>query len=147
MSSSLAKLLIEKYSLAIYTVTIIIKVYKERKEGGDMHKRELTAILKEFECDMRNIFKDDFCMVRLYGSYARGDYNQNSDIDVMVLVNTPMNKINTFYDQVSDCAFEYLMKYKVDISPVIKNIDHFNYWKNDLPYYYNVEQEGVIVNG
>ena len=112
------------------------------KEGGCMHKRELAAILKEFEHDMRNIFKDDFRMIRLYGSYARGDYNQNSDIDVMVLVNTPVNKINAFYDQVSDCAFEYLMKYKVDISPVIKNIDHFNYWKNDLPYYYNVEQEG-----
>ena len=96
---------------------------------------------------MRNIFKDDFRMVRLYGSYARGDYNQNSDIDVMVLVNTPVDKINSFYDQISDCAFEYLMKYRVDISPVIKNIDHFNYWKNDLPYYYNVEQEGIVVNG
>ena len=111
-----------------------------------MRRRELSTILKEFERDMRNI-KDDFRMVRLYGSYARGDYNQNSDIDVMVLVNTPVDKINSFYDQVSDCAFEYLMKYRVDISPVIKNIDHFNYWKNDLPYYYNVEQEGIVVNG
>ena len=54
-----------------------------------MRRRELSTILKEFERDMRNIFKDDFRMVRLYGSYARGDYNQNSDIDVMVLVNTP----------------------------------------------------------
>ncbi len=35
------------------------------------------------------------------------------------------------------------MKYKVDISPVVKNIDHFNYWKEDLPYYRNVEQEGI----
>ena len=98
-----------------------------------MRRRELSTILKEFERDMRNIFKDDFRMVRLYGSYARGD--------------TPVDKINSFYDQVSDCAFEYLMKYRVDISPVIKNIDHFNYWKNDLPYYYNVEQEGIVVNG
>ena len=123
---------------------IIIKVSKKWEK---VTRRELSTILKEFERDMRNIFKDDFRMVRLYGSYARGDYNQNSDIDVMVLVNTPVDKINSFYDQVSDCAFEYLMKYRVDISPVIKNIDHFNYWKNDLPYYYNVEQEGIVVNG
>ena len=126
---------------------IIIKVSKKMGEGDYMRRREISTILKEFERDMRNIFKDDFRMVRLYGSYARGDYNQNSDIDVMVLVNTPVDKINSFYDQVSDCAFEYLMKYRVDISPVIKNIDHFNYWKNDLPYYYNVEQEGIVVNG
>lgn len=107
----------------------------------------LSLILKEFHHDMQNIFKEDLCTVRLYGSYARGDYHQNSDIDVMVLVNTPAEKINAFYDRVSDCAFEYLMKYKVEISPVIKNIDHFNYWKTDLPYYHNVEQEGVAVNG
>ena len=93
-------------------------------EGDYMRRRELSTILKEFERDMRNIFKDDFRMVRLYGSYARGDYNQNSDIDVMVLVNTPVDKINSFYDQVSDCTFEYLMKYRVDISPVIKNMDN-----------------------
>lgn len=126
---------------------VIIKVSKEVKEGEYMRRRELAIILKEFEHDMRNIFKDDFRMVRLYGSYARGDYNQNSDIDVMVLVNTPVDKINSFYDRVSDCAFGYLMKYKVDISPVIKNIDHFNYWKKDLPYYCNVEREGIVVNG
>ena len=77
--------------------------------------------------------------------YARGDYNQNSDIDVMVLVNTPVDKINSFYDQVSDCAFDFMMKYGVDISPVIKNVEHFNYWKDDLPYYHNVLKEGVAV--
>lgn len=40
-------------------------------EGDYMRRRELSTILKEFERDMRNIFKDDFRMVRLYGSYAR----------------------------------------------------------------------------
>ena len=29
-----------------------------------MRRRELSTILKEFERDMRNIFKDDFRMVR-----------------------------------------------------------------------------------
>ena len=109
--------------------------------------KELTTIIQEFEQDMKNIFKDDFRSLWLYGSYARGDYDQNSDIDVMILVNTPVDKINSYYDRVSDCAFEYLMKYKVDISPVVKTIEHFNYWKRDLPYYYNVEKEGVLISG
>jgi uncharacterized protein len=81
----------------------------------------------------------------VYGSYARGDYNENSDVDVMILVNTPLEKINSYYDQVSDCAFDFMMKYGVDISPVIKNVEHFNYWKDDLPYYHNVLKEGVAV--
>ena len=63
----------------------------------------------------------------------------------MILVNTPLEKINSYYDQVSDCAFDFMMKYGVDISPVIKNVEHFNYWKDDLPYYNNVLKEGVAV--
>ena len=94
---------------------------------------------------MRNVFKEDFCKILVYGSYARGDYNENSDVDVMILVNTPLEKINSYYDQVSDCAFDFMMKYGVDISPVIKNVEHFNYWKDDLPYYHNVLKEGVAV--
>ena len=56
-----------------------------------------------------------------------------------------LEKINSYYDQVSDCAFDFMMKYGVDISPVIKNVEHFNYWKDDLPYYHNVLKEGVAV--
>ena len=109
-----------------------------------MQKR-IRNILKEFEQCMRNVFKEDFCKILVYGSYARGDYNENSDVDVMILVNTPLEKIISYYDQVSDCAFDFMMKYGVDISPVIKNVEHFNYWKDDLPYYHNVLKEGVAV--
>ena len=56
-----------------------------------MQKR-IRNILKEFEQCMRNVFKEDFCKILVYGSYARGDYNENSDVDVMILVNTPLEK-------------------------------------------------------
>ena len=38
------------------------------------------------------------------------------------------------------------MKYGVDISPVVKNEAHFNEWSDNLPYYRNVRDEGVIIN-
>ena len=82
-------------------------------------------------------------MLSLYGSYARGDYSELSDIDVMILVTLTEEKIKKISDEISDMAFEYLMKFGVDISPVITNIDHFNYWVDNLPYYRNVRDEGV----
>lgn len=103
-------------------------------------------IVTNFANDMKDIFKKDLSSVVLYGSYARGDYNENSDVDVMVLVKTQEENISNYRDRVSDCAFEYLMKYGVDISPVIKNVNHFNYWVNNLPYYRNVQKEGVVVH-
>lgn len=38
------------------------------------------------------------------------------------------------------------MKYGVQISPMIKNEMHFNYWVDNLPYYRNVRDEGAVIH-
>ena len=102
-------------------------------------------IIYEFTKEMRKIFGTNLSTVIVYGSHARGDYNENSDVDVMILVKIPEEQIPDYIDEVSDCAFEYLMKYGVDISPVLKNENHFKYWEETLPYYRNVRKEGVVI--
>lgn len=92
---------------------------------------------------MRKLLGNTLDSVIVYGSYARGDYPELSDIDVMILVTLTEEKIKKISDEISDMAFEYLMKFGVDISPVVTNIDHFNYWVDNLPYYRNVRDEGV----
>lgn len=37
------------------------------------------------------------------------------------------------------------MKYGIDISPVIKNEEHFYDWADNLPFYRSVRDEGVVV--
>ena len=63
--------------------------------------------------------------------------------DVMLLVSLGEEEIKRISDQVSDLAFDFMMKYGVDISPVITNTDHFNYWVDNLPFYRNVRDEGM----
>ena len=92
---------------------------------------------------MRKLLGNTLDSVIVYGSYARGDYSELSDVDVMILVTLSEEKIKKISDEISDMAFEYLMRFGVDISPVITNIDHFNYWVDNLPYYRNVRDEGV----
>lgn len=106
----------------------------------------IRDLIYEYAKDMRRLFGNDLSRVVVYGSYARGDYTDNSDIDVMILVKMPESKIREFKDQVADQAFDYLMRYGVQISPVIKNEAHFNYWVDNLPYYRNVRDEGVVVH-
>ena len=92
----------------------------------------IRNLVYEFAKDMKALFGKDLSKVVVYGSYARGDYTQNSDIDIMILVKTPEDIIRQYTDLVSDCAFEYLMKYGIDISPVIKNEEHFECWVDNL---------------
>ena len=103
----------------------------------------ISDVMQEFAKSVRKILGNSLDSVIVYGSYARGDYSEFSDIDVMLLVSLGEEGIKKISDQISDLAFDFMMKYGVDISPVITNIDHFNYWADNLPYYRNVRDEGV----
>lgn len=84
----------------------------------------------------------------LYGSYARGDFNDSSDIDIMILTDLTDNEIIEYRDKISDIAYDIEWDNNFDIcfSPLLKNIDKFNYWLEALPFYMNVQKEGVILS-
>lgn len=103
----------------------------------------IMDIMQQFAGSLRTLLGNTLDSVIVYGSYARGDYSELSDIDVMILVTLTEEKIKKIADAVSDMAFEYLIRFGVDISPVIANVDHFNYWVDNLPYYRSVREEGV----
>ena len=44
---------------------------------------DLQALLNETTAGLREIFGEKLDSVILYGSYARGDYDEESDVDVM----------------------------------------------------------------
>ena len=103
----------------------------------------ITEIMQQFADSLKKLLGNTLDSVIVYGSYARGDYSELSDIDVMILVTLTEEKIKKISDEISDLAFEFLMRFGADISPVIINVDHFNYWVDNLPYYRNVRDEGV----
>ena len=86
--------------------------------------------------------------VILYGSYARGDYNKKSDVDIMILTDLSFEEIEEYRDKISDAAFEIELKTGIILSPVVKNIEKYNVRRKFVPFYKNVEKEGVVlVNG
>ena len=103
----------------------------------------ISDIIQDFAKRVRKMLGNSLDSVIVYGSYARGDYSELSDIDIMLLVSLGEEEIKKISDQISDLAFDFMMKYGVDISPVITNVDHFNYWVDNLPFYRNVRDEGV----
>ena len=84
----------------------------------------------------------------LYGSYARGDFNENSDIDIMILTDLTDNEIVEYRDNISNIAYdiEWNNNFDIYLSPLLKNLDKFNYWLEALPFYMNVQKEGVILS-
>ncbi|MFR5453231.1 MAG: nucleotidyltransferase domain-containing protein [Anaerostipes hadrus] len=61
--------------------------------------------------------------VIVYGSYARGDYNSSSDVDVMILVKMSDNEIKKIENQVYDLAFDIEM-YTLDTAKICMDVMH-----------------------
>lgn len=104
-------------------------------------------IILEFSEQVQKILGDHLTKVILYGSFARGDYTDHSDIDIMILTTLSDEEIERVEDTIFNVAFEFQMEYFVDISVVIKNEEQFNYWLGALPFYDNVKKEGIVLNG
>lgn len=107
----------------------------------------INNIINEFIGKVREVLGNRVKKVILYGSYARGDYNQNSDIDIMILTDFDSKEIEKYRDVVSDIAYDIELEKGVTISPVIKNIDNYNARVKVVPFYMNVNKEGVVING
>lgn len=108
---------------------------------------DIHDIVLRFSRQVKEILEDKLSKVILYGSYARGDYRENSDIDIMVLTTLTDVEIEREEKKIFDLAFDFMMEYGVDISVILKNERHFNYWLGALPFYDNIEKEGVVLNG
>ena len=104
-------------------------------------------ILIDFSEEVKKILGKSLRKIILYGSYARGDYTENSDIDLMILTTLTDKEIEKIESNIYNLAFDFFMDYGVDISVVIKNEEQFNYWLGALPFYNNVQREGVVLNG
>ena len=84
----------------------------------------------------------------LYGSYARGDYREYSDLDIMVLVDYPDAEIGRMRERLSDISFDIGDQNDlIIISPVMQNVDHFNKWVGNYPFYDNIVAEGIVLYG
>lgn len=105
----------------------------------------IQNILLLFAQSVRELMGKDLSRILVYGSYARGDYNENSDIDVMILTSLPEDKIEPIEDVLYDEAFDLFMEYGVHICVIVKNEEHFQYWLGAVPFYDNVEREGVEI--
>lgn len=103
----------------------------------------LDEILKRYVDDVHGLYGSRLKAVILYGSYARGDFRPDSDIDIMILVDLPDEEIRNKGHILSDLTFNYNFDSDLQIMPIVRNVEHFNKWIRAYPFYNNIKKEGV----
>lgn len=102
-------------------------------------------LIERYVLVLRDIYGKHIKQIILYGSYARGDFHSDSDVDIMVLVDLPDAQIESYSDILSEVGFDYNVKYDMWFMPVVKNAQHFGQWCTVYPFYSNVMKEGIIL--
>jgi predicted nucleotidyltransferase len=107
----------------------------------------INNLLGQYVEVVREIYGDRLKSVILYGSYARGDFRPDSDIDIMILADLTEMEIEEFGRQLSWSTYDFNEEHETDIKPIAKSAAHFKKWQGVYPFYTNVQQEGVELYG
>jgi uncharacterized protein len=100
----------------------------------------IQELLAELKHGLVQIYGTRLKAVYLFGSYARGDYNENSDLDVMIV----LDEYQRYWDELvrsGQLASDLSLKYNLTIS---RTIIAESQWRTaDIPMLRNVRAEGV----
>lgn len=106
---------------------------------------ELSIILQAMADAYKSVYGTEIVKIVLYGSYARGDYEKDSDIDVVAIVRGNRVELQTELKKVWDISSDLELEYGTIVSPTVIPFEEYEKYKNDLPYYRNIQNEGVEI--
>lgn len=109
--------------------------------------KNIQKVLNDFLEEVKKILGKRLKKIILYGSYARGDYNKSSDIDILILTDLTENEINEYSYKIWEKSADIEIDEEIVISPIIRNIDSFRAWAEVKPFYMNIINEGVVLVG
>lgn len=106
-------------------------------------QQEVAHIVDELCSGLTELFPQSAMDAILFGSYARGDAESGSDIDVMVLVDSSRAEISDKSWQIGEVAASLLLEHGVVVAPIVEERAYFHANAGILPLYRNILAEGV----
>jgi len=106
-------------------------------------KKQIEYIGKNVVESAREVCGDKLRDVILYGSYARGDFEEWSDVDVMVLADADATECKQINKEINEQLYDLIYRMNLLLSTMVIPYDRFERMKNNCPFYMNVSKEGV----
>lgn len=106
----------------------------------DKVKQEATEMVK-------TLMGVDLSEVILYGSCARGDYTDDSDIDIALLVKCNRMEVKKYGDALAGISAKLAMKYFVVVNFVSLPYEEFLEKRTWYGYFRNIDIEGEVLYG
>jgi predicted nucleotidyltransferase len=102
---------------------------------------KIRSLINRIKAHLTKMYGTGIRKVILYGSYVRGEASEDSDIDLLVLVEESLNPFEV-RDSLSDLLFDILLDEGELISVII--VPEHLYETYNSPFILNVRQEGLV---
>lgn len=100
----------------------------------------VKSLMEKIKKGLTELYGQRLKAVYLFGSYARGDYHEGSDLDVMIVLDT----YQSYWDELvrsAELASDLSLEYDVTVSRMIMTEEQWK--KGELPVLMNIRAEGV----
>lgn len=110
-----------------------------------MTKIQIQEIVNKYATEAKREFGSSLKAVILYGSCARGDFDNESDIDIMILLDMKPDEIPLVRKRMRPIANHLDLEYDCVISATFQSYATFEYYKEASVFYHTIESEGVLL--
>lgn len=109
--------------------------------------QSIQCLIEQYIAEIQKIYGSHLRQIILYGSYARGDFRPDSDIDIMILLDISDLELKAYSQKLAYLTYDFNLDHDIDIKPIAKCETHFKKWLENYPFYANIQKEGVVLYG
>jgi len=106
-------------------------------------KDTLNTITERVCAAAKEVLGDKLEKVVLFGSYARGDYDNESDIDIMIIADIAPEDRNATWKKIDNLLGYIDLEYNILISLIITCSNIFHRYADYSGFYINVQKDGI----
>jgi len=125
-----------------YDFKIVISKLASPAPAQKGHNKRLQTAIKAVET-LKSTAGGSLEKAILYGSVARGDDTENSDIDLIAIFNTDPVSARKYREKVYKNLMDYLLKTDTELSLQVFSVQQWK--KSDSDFFKKAKQEGVIL--
>lgn len=120
---------------------VLERLMKEIRETDKFTEREKAV--KSFVRKIKKEHREEVVEIILYGSYARGEADTDSDVDILIIWEGDLSEGREY---TAKLATEALMEHDVILSPKVISRENYEAMEeSEVPFIENVEREGIRV--